>query len=87
MHDLLDALVADGMILPEEAANASRHASLLTADQHALVVLAQRKLRNQPAPNRILDLECLTEWLARRVGLDVRAHRSAAGRTSRASRR
>jgi general secretion pathway protein E len=70
VHDLLAALVADGMVLSEEAANLSRHTSLLAADQHALVVLAQRKLRSQQPPNRILDLECLTEWLARRVGLD-----------------
>ncbi len=70
VHDLLEALIADGLILPEDAASASTHMRLLPSDQHALVVLAQRKLRSQKPPNRTLDLEFLTEWLARRVGLD-----------------
>jgi len=66
---LLDALVADGMISAEDGMKSALYARLSTSDQHALVSIAQRKLRGAKPPHRTLDLEALTEWFARRVGL------------------
>ncbi len=68
--DVIAALVADGLLDPAEGSKASSYASLGGSDQHALVSLAQRKLRDARPPHRVLDLETLTEWFAGRVGLD-----------------
>ena len=68
--DVVAALVADGLLDPAEGGTATRYASLGSNDQHALVSLAQRKLRDARPPHRVLDLETLTEWFAGRVGLD-----------------
>ena len=68
--DVVAALVADGLLDPAEGGTATRYASLGSSDQHALVSLAQRKLRDARPPHRVLDLETLTEWFAGRVGLD-----------------
>ncbi|MEI8304998.1 MAG: GspE/PulE family protein [Burkholderiales bacterium] len=70
MADVVAALVADGLLDPAEGGTATRYASLGSNDQHALVSLAQRKLRDARPPHRVLDLETLTEWFAGRVGLD-----------------
>ncbi len=70
VNELLEALVADGVVSPEDATGAGLYAHLPDSEQHALVVLAQRKLRSRKPPHRILDLEQLTEWLARSAGLD-----------------
>jgi len=68
--DLIEALVEDGLLDAEQGAKAAAYARITTSDQHALVSLALRKLRNARPPHRTLDLETLTEWFARRVGLD-----------------
>ncbi|MBU6271733.1 MAG: GspE/PulE family protein [Betaproteobacteria bacterium] len=68
--DVVAALVADGLLDPAEGSKATSYASLGSSDQHALVSLAQRKLRDARPPHRVLDLETLTEWFAGRVGLD-----------------
>ena len=68
VEDLLPALVEDGLLAPEDAERIAAHARLSSADQHALVSLANRKLRS-PATHRALDLDTLTRWLAERSGL------------------
>ncbi len=70
--DLLNGLVADGMVLPEIAATLSRDASLSTADRHPLVVIAERKLKSAKPPHAALDLEALCQWLAARLKMDYR---------------
>jgi len=67
--DLLDAMVADGLVESDDALRTALHARMSTSDQHALVAIAQRKLRSARPPHRTLDLETLTEWFARRAGL------------------
>ena len=57
--ELLNGLVADGLVLPETAATLSRDASLSTADRHPLVVIADRKLKSAAPPHGALDLEAL----------------------------
>ncbi len=66
---VLDALVEDGMLDAEEGARAALYARMSSSELHALVQVAQRKLRGARAPYRTLDLETLTEWFAQRVGL------------------
>jgi len=67
--ELLEALAADRLVEPDDAAKAALNARLTNTDQHALLSIAQRKLRCARPPHRTLDLETLTEWLAARVGL------------------
>jgi general secretion pathway protein E len=68
--DLIEALVADGLLEDAQGVKAAVYARLTTSEQHALVSLAQRKLRSAKPPHRTLDLETLTEWFAGKVGLD-----------------
>src|SRR5690554_3438149 len=70
--DLLNGLVADGLVLPETAATLSRDASLSTADRHPLVVIADRKLKSAAPPHAALDLEALCQWLAGRLKMEYR---------------
>ena len=42
------------------------------ATKTALVILADQKWKNLLAPQRLLSIEAMTEWLARRVGLEYR---------------
>ena len=70
--DLLNGLVADGLVLPETAATLSRDASLSTADRHPLVVIADRKLKSATAPHSALDLDTLCQWLAASLKMEYR---------------
>ena len=70
--ELLNGLVADGLVLPETAATLSRDASLSTADRHPLVVIADRKLKSAAPPHAALDLEALCQWLAGRLRMEYR---------------
>jgi general secretion pathway protein E len=67
--DLAAALMADGLLPPEEAAQLARYARLSKAGVHALVWIAERRLKTGGRSGAILDLERLTEWMAARVGL------------------
>jgi general secretion pathway protein E len=61
---MLEPLVSDGLMRSEDALLISSQSSVLTS-QHALVSIAQRKLMS-PSTGRILDLDTLTEWAAKR---------------------
>ncbi len=70
LAEVVDALVADGLVPREETAR-------LTADRrahragtlHPLVAIAQQKWRSARAPHKPLTLEFLTEWFAPKCGL------------------
>ena len=66
---LLSAIAEDGLIGADEAARIDALVRLSSLEQHALVAIAQRKPRAAGPANRILSLEDLTEWLAKRSGL------------------
>ncbi len=71
LEPVLDALVADGLLSAEAAAQAragSRHVRSLEA-VHPLVLLANLKLPSAQRPGTGLGLEALTEWLAGASGL------------------
>jgi general secretion pathway protein E len=63
---LVDWLRADGLISEEEATRTVRRFSGAQSAQHPLVRLASAGYAQQ---GKSLDVEALTEWLAKRVGL------------------
>ncbi len=67
--EVLDALCADGLVSPEDARRAKANALMSSAEQHALVLVAQQKLRRVQPPHHLLEIEALTEWFAGRCGL------------------
>jgi general secretion pathway protein E len=70
LAEVVDALVADGLVPREETER-------LTADRrahragalHPLVAIAEQKWRSARAPHKPLTLEFLTEWFAGKCGL------------------
>ncbi|WP_234086236.1 GspE/PulE family protein [Azonexus sp. R2A61] len=65
--ELLDGLVADGMVDQADADALKAERRLHGGKLHPLVVIADQKWRHQ---GRVLNLEALTEWFAGRCGLD-----------------
>ena len=68
LAELLDLMLADGMVLPDDAAELRAERKLHGDRTHPLVVVADQKWRNPKLPARVLNLEVLTEWLAGQVG-------------------
>lgn len=66
---LLKILVREGHVAREDAERIHGNARLMRADMHALVFLAELKLKSLQPPHRTFDLERLTEWFARQVNL------------------
>jgi general secretion pathway protein E len=73
VEQVLAALHEDGLIDEEQLSTQVGYARLTQARRHALIAIAERRLRSARAPHRELDLEALTDWLAERSGLE-RAH-------------
>ncbi|MCX7230979.1 MAG: ATPase, T2SS/T4P/T4SS family [Burkholderiales bacterium] len=70
VEDVLAALHEDGLIDAKQLQTQTGYARLTQARRHALVAIAERRLRSARAPHRELDLEALTAWLAERTGLE-----------------
>jgi general secretion pathway protein E len=70
VEDVLSALHEDGLIDAEQLQTQVGYARLTQARRHALIAVAERRLRCARAPHRELDLEALTAWLAERAGLE-----------------
>jgi general secretion pathway protein E len=68
--ELLDMLVADGMIGKADADELFNERHLRRHDDHPLTIIAGKSWRSQVPPQRILTLDILTEWLANKVGLE-----------------
>jgi general secretion pathway protein E len=69
LADVLDALLADGLVTPENAASLRARQGSRRAEQHPLVTIAEQKWRDARNPAKPLHLEALTEWLAAHAGL------------------
>ncbi|MET0075953.1 MAG: GspE/PulE family protein [Candidatus Thiodiazotropha lotti] len=69
--DLLDWLVEDGLIEKQLAETVSAVNQGAKRTSHPLVMIAEHKWPDQRNPQTILDLELLTDWLARRVNLPL----------------
>src|SRR5260221_11988985 len=70
LAEVLQALVAEGVVLKADADKLTADRRLHRGDHHPLVVIADQKWRSHKPPQKILGLEWLTEWLARQTGMD-----------------
>src|SRR3954462_2280802 len=68
--ELLDWLVEDNLVASEPAEVLKKERRYYRGAGHPLVIIADQKWKSLQAPHRILSLESLTEWLAKRVGLE-----------------
>ena len=67
LGEVLQLLVKDGMVPPEDAEKLARNRK---ADfSHPLVVIGGQNWRNLLPPGKPLSVEFLTEWLAARIGM------------------
>ncbi|MBI2312657.1 MAG: type II/IV secretion system protein [Betaproteobacteria bacterium] len=69
LEEVVDGLVADGLVAADAARQLLAERRMARADQHPLVVVAEKKWKSLQPPRRPLHLEALTEWLAAKVDL------------------
>ncbi|MDO8346676.1 MAG: GspE/PulE family protein [Rugosibacter sp.] len=70
LPEVIDALVADGLIDAEPAAAFKQERRYFMADVHPLVVISEQRWKSLQPPHRVLDLDSLSQWLAQWSGLD-----------------
>ncbi len=68
--EIVDALVADGLVPAADAEKFKQERRYFKGDVHPLAVIADQHWKSAIAPHRALDLESLTQWLAKWAGLD-----------------
>nr|MCU0843240.1 type II/IV secretion system protein [Thiobacillaceae bacterium] len=72
LAELLDALVADGMVAEADAAALKTERRYAAGEYHPLIVVADQKWKSARPPHKPLGIEPLTEWLAGWCGLEYR---------------
>jgi general secretion pathway protein E len=70
LSEVLQALVADGVVPKADADKLIADRRLHRADHHPLAVIADQKWRSAKPPNKPLGIEWLTEWLAKQTGME-----------------
>jgi general secretion pathway protein E len=70
LPDIVDGLVADGLVPAADAEKFKQERRYFKGDAHPLGVIADQRWKSLQPPNRVLDLESLTQWLAQWSGLD-----------------
>ncbi|MBI4984270.1 MAG: type II/IV secretion system protein [Rhodocyclales bacterium] len=70
LPDLVDGLLADGLVPAAEADKFKQERRYFRGDIHPLIVVAGQRWKSEQPPHRVLDLEALTQWLAQWAGLD-----------------
>ena len=70
LAEVLNMLVADGLVGRDDADALIAERKLHRQDQHPLLMIAEKAFRSALPPNKTLTLETLTEWLAQRVKLE-----------------
>ncbi len=70
LAEILDALVADGLVARSDADQLIADRRMHRTEHHPLVVIADQKWKSQQPPHKVMSLEWLTEWLAGKVGLE-----------------
>jgi general secretion pathway protein E len=70
LAEILEMLVADGMVGKDDSDTLIAEHRLRRHNAHPLVIIADKSWKSQTAPHRILTLDMLTEWLAKKVGLE-----------------
>ncbi len=72
MQQLFSWLIADGIVKKDEAKAYFNYAQGIHKNataMHPLTAIAQTKLSSAQPPNRLLTLDWLTEWLAKKAGV------------------
>ena len=67
---VLEMLVTDGLIEQAQADALAAARRGHRQDVHPLSVIADQNWRTLTLPNKLLHVEALTEWMAKRTGLD-----------------
>src|SRR3954453_2873464 len=70
LSDILDWLIADKLVDAAAAEGLKKERRYYRGATHPLVIIAEQKWRTATTPPKLLSLEVLTEWLAKRVGMD-----------------
>ncbi len=70
LPEILDWLVEDKLVAAQAADQLKKERRYFRGTLHPLVVVADQKWRQASPPHKQLSLEPLTEWLAKRVGLE-----------------
>jgi general secretion pathway protein E len=70
LAEILNMMVADGLICQDDADALIAERKLHRQEQHPLLMIASKSFRSLLPPNKTLTLEALTEWLAKKVGLE-----------------
>jgi len=70
LPEVIDGLVADGLIPKGVGEDFKKERRYYKGDTHPLIAIADQKWKALAEPHRALTLEFLTEWLARRSGLE-----------------
>jgi general secretion pathway protein E len=70
LAEVVQALVADGLVPRQEGDKLVADRRLHRADLHPLVVVADQKWRSGRPPHKLLSLEWLTQWLAEKTGME-----------------
>jgi len=70
LPEVLQALVAEGLVPKADADKLVADRRLHRGDHHPLVMVADQKWRSPKPPQKLLSLEWLTEWLARQTGME-----------------
>jgi general secretion pathway protein E len=71
--EVIDALAADGMVSAEQATQFKQERRYFRGESHPLTVIAEQKWKlpaREGETPRPLDMEALTQWLARWCGLE-----------------
>src|SRR3990170_5754861 len=68
--EVLDWLVEDKLVEAAAAAQVKKERRYYRGTHHPLAIIADQKWKQAAPPHRALSLEALTEWLAKRVGME-----------------
>ena len=70
LPEVVDALVGEGLVEADEAARFKQDRRYYKGDVNPLIVIAEQRWKSLQPPHRVLDLDGLTQWLAKWSGLD-----------------
>jgi len=70
LAEVLEAMVVDGLVPRDDAEKLIKDRRMHRIEHHPLVVIADQKWKSGQPPNKLMNLEWLTEWIAGRVGLE-----------------
>jgi general secretion pathway protein E len=70
LAEVLHWMTEDGLISREDSDALIAERKLHRLEQHPLLLIAERNFHAALPPNKVLTLEALTEWLAKKVGME-----------------